>query len=645
MRKTFLSILSVCCFLTSIPIHANTWLQQRWQFKDAHQAVLNNDLDTFKRLSAQLSDYPIAHYLRYLYLEHNIGTEKAETLQAFLEQYKESLFVQPLRQAWLTELAKKRDWKTYLAAYTPQKDTLLRCYYLQAHINTQGHLNGLIDEAKNLWLVGHSQPDECDPAFNYLYQDNLITSQLRWQRIRFAMAKGNLRLARYLARGLSKPDQQLLAIWQSVYQNPARELKRFKQSDSSIVREIVQDGLQRLSREDAATAYDYFHNDLKQRYAFTDTEKAELLRYIALKGVRQNIQQAALWLEEIEPNLVDDKINHAKLQLALAQQDWQRVITQIQSLPEAEQAESQWQYWQARALEETGQTEEAEKQFGIVSPNRDYYGFLAADRLGKAYSFQSQPMIVSQEEKDQLLEKQAGMIRARELYFVGLTALAREEWQAVLPKLTKEELKAAAALAHQWGWHDRAIAAIYKSGHHDDLKIRFPLPFYDPVLKHAQNQQLDFAYVYALIRQESAFQTDAISVAGALGLMQLMPATAKKVANQHKIRLKNLEELFVPDININFGTSYIRDMLDKFNGNRLLATAAYNAGPERAQQWGETHGCLPADIWVELIPFNETRNYVKRVLSYIPVFEHRMVGHQQVKPMPLEAIQAKDCSS
>jgi len=644
MRKTLLSILSICCFLTSIPVHANTWLQQRWQFKDAHQAILNNDLDTFKRLSASLSDYPIAHYLRYLSVEHQIGTEKAETIQAFLDQHKESLFVQPLRQAWLTQLAKKRNWKTYIAAYMPQKDTLLRCHYLKAHLDTQGHLNGLIDEAKNLWLVGQSQPDECNPAFKYLYKNNLVTDQLRWQRIRLAMAKGNLRLARYLARGLSKPDRQLLALWQSVYQKPAKKLKKFKQPDSPIARKIVLNGLKILAREDAATAYDYFHNDLKQRYAFTEAEKAELLRYIALKGTRQNLPEAALWLEDIDPNLVDDKINHAKLKLALAQQDWQRVITLIQSLPEAKQTESQWQYWQARALEQTGQTEEAEKQFGIVSQNRHYYGFLAADRLGKPYSFQSQPMTVSQEDKKQLLEKQPGLIRARELYFVGLTALAREEWQAVLPKLTKEELKAAAALAHQWGWHDRAIAAIYKSGHYNDLKIRFPLPFYDPVLKHAQNRQLDFAYVYAVIRQESAFQTDAISVAGALGLMQLMPATAKTVAGQHQIRFENLEELFVPDININFGTTYVRDMLDKFNGNRLLATAAYNAGPERSQQWGETHGCLPADIWVELIPFNETRNYVKRVLSYIPVFEYRMVGHQQVKPMPVEAIQVTDCS-
>ena len=643
MRTTLLYILSVCLFLGGLPTtYANTWLQQRWQFKDAHQAVLKEDLGTFKRLSAQLSDYPIVHYLRYLYLESHLERENAQTLQAFLDKYKDTPFAPHLRQAWLTHLAEKRDWKTFIAAYTPQKDTVLRCYYLQAHLKTQAQLKGKrLDEAKNLWVVGKSQPDECNPAFKYLYNNNIITSQLRWQRIRLTMQNGKLGLARYIAKGLSQTDRVLLSRWQSMHKNPARELNKFKHPDTPIVREILLHGLKGLARKDASSAYKHWKESQKS-YAFTKKAKAQISRYIALRGARQNLKEAAVWLEELDR--VDAQINHAKLQLALAQQDWQAVRKLIQSLPEAKQHKPQWQYWLARALEQTEHTGEAEKRFQALSQKRDYYGFLAADRLGKPYSFQSQPLKVSKEQQNQLLEKHAGLIRAGELYSVGLTAFARIEWQAVLPTLTTEELKVAATLAHQWGWHDRAIVAIAKAKHYDDLKIRFPLPFYDQVLTNAQSKQLDFAYVYAVIRQESAFQTDAISVAGALGLMQLMPNTAKSVAWKHKMKLKRLEELFVPDINISFGTTYLSDMLNRFNGNHLLASAAYNAGPHRAKRWAKKHPCLPADIWVELIEFNETRNYVQRVLSYVPVFEYQMVGHQQVKPMPLDVISAKGCT-
>jgi soluble lytic murein transglycosylase len=179
-----------------------------------------------------------------------------------------------------------------------------------------------------------------------------------------------------------------------------------------------------------------------------------------------------------------------------------------------------------------------------------------------------------------------------------------------------------------------------------DLSIGFPVPFYDTVLKHAQNQLIDFAYVYAIIRQESIFQTDARSKSGALGLMQLMPATAKEVAKKQKIRLKNLEDdLLVPDINIRLGTAYLRKMLNQFDDNPLLTTVAYNAGTSRAKRWKNKYGCLSSDIWVELIPFSQTRDYVKKVLSYTPIFEYQMVGHRQVKPMPIDVIQIEGCSS
>ncbi len=640
--KTFIFyLLSMVIFFSSIAnAQTNRLLQQRWQFKEARLVLLKENSKTiFEQLSAQLQDYPIVHYLRYFYLKSHLEEEKAETIQAFLEQYKNSPIAQLLRQAWLTKLAQKGHWQTFIANYTPQKSTVLQCYYLQAHFKTQGELKEeLLEKAKDLWLVGISQPNECDPLFAYLYDNELITNEMRWQRIRLAMQKGNIRLARFIAKALPEPDQELATLWQDMHKKPASTLKEFILSDETpLAREILLYGIRRLARKNADSAYQYWKN-YKTSDAFTEQENAELFYDIVLSSIRQNHPDAARWFTEVDKNLIDEKIIQARLQLALAQQNWQDVKKLIESLPITEQNKLQFQYWQARVLEQTGSTKKAEKRFQTLSQNRDYYGFLAAGRLGKQYQFHSEPLNISQKEKDQLFEKQTGILCARELYFIGLTELARLEWEAVLSNLSTSELKIAAAIAHEWGWYDRAIRAIGKAKYYDDLDIRFPLPFYDTVLNHAQAQQLDFAYVYAVIRQESAFQSDIISVAGALGLMQLMPATAKRVAKKQQILLKNDEDLFVPDINIALGTAYLRDLLNQFNDNHLLATAAYNAGPSRAKRWGKKYGCLPPDIWIELIPFNETRKYVQRVLSYMPIFEYQMVGHLEVKTMPLDMI-------
>jgi soluble lytic murein transglycosylase len=636
----YLWILSL--LLTSLPtVYANKL--QRWQFKEAYNALSNKDLKSFERLSAQLSNYPIAHYLRYFYLRAYLKEENAQTIQAFLDQHQGSPTVPPLRRAWLRQLVKKRDWETFITAYTPQKNTLLRCHYLKVHLHTVGKLNDeLVAEAKDLWRVGKSQPTICDPAFNYLYKHDLITHQDRWQRLSLAMKKGKLKLARFIAKDLPKVDQKLIAQWQSMHKKPARTLKNFKHPDTAIAQEIVLYGIKRLARKDADSAYQYWKT-YNERYHFKKQEKEELFRYIVLKGVAQNHPDAARWLEEIDKDYVNNTVNQAKLKIALIAENWEGIIKLNQSLTVLdEKNQHQWQYWWARALEQTGQTNEAEKHFQALSQYRDYYGFLAANGINKPYSFYPKALNISKTQTNQILKKHKGLIRARELHLVGWPAFARSEWNRVLPNLTQEELKAATVIAHKWEWHDRAISTAYKVKVRDDLNIRFPLPFYDTVVTHAEAQELKLAYVYGIMRQESVFQSDVRSSAGALGLMQLMPATAKEVARKQKIKLKHPQSILIPKINIQLGTAYLRQMLNRFNDNYLLATVAYNAGATRAKRWAKKYGCFSPDIWIELIPFKETRNYVKRVLSYTPIFEFQMLGHSGVKPMLLDTILTDD---
>lgn len=643
MKKIlFYSLLFNLLFVSFSSANGNTWLQQRWQFKETQKILSSMDRNSFEQVMASLKNYPIAHYLRYFYLRKHLKDENPASIKAFIKQHQDSPVAKSLQRMWLRQLAKQADWKTFIAVYTPQKGTVLRCYNLQAHLNTQGTLTAkLIKEAKSLWTVGKSQPDVCDPAFAYLYQNGLVTKEMRWQRIRLSMKKGKLGLARYLSKGLPQADRQLLTLWQKLYKNPAKELLGFNEPDSELSREILLQSLRRLARKDAEKAYNYWQY-YKNRYAFSREDKGEMFRYIAIRATWQNHPQAANWLAKVDKDFVDDRVKQTRLQNALAQQNWQAIIKLFKSLPTSTQEELKWQYWYARALEKNRQISKAKKIFQALSKHRDFYGFLAADRLRKPYQFQYRPLKITKTQKQKLLQKHAGLIRARELYLVGLKGFARIEWAKVIAGFKTEELKIAATIAHDWAWHDRAIITIAKAKHFDDIKLRFSLPFYDAVLSNAKAKNLESAYVYAIMRQESAFQEDVRSSAGALGLMQLMPGTARLVARKEKMPpLTNINNLLVPDINIKFGTSYLRYLLDKFNGNYLLATAGYNAGPSRSIRWAEKYGCLPQDIWVELIPFNETRKYVQRVLSYMPVFEKNM--GVKVKPMRMDKIQVEGC--
>ncbi|HHB91844.1 MAG TPA: hypothetical protein ENK59_01350 [Thioploca sp.] len=611
-------------------------VEQRWQFLAANRALLNNDLKKFEQKLTELQGYPIAHYLRYFYLKSRLTTGNNQNILAFLEKYPNSPIAKSLRHKWLSKLAQRRDDKTYLVAYVPQTDVALRCYFLKAYLKVNANLEGLESEAKSLWLVGKSQHSFCNSAFKYLYKKKLISLKLRWRRVRLAMQEGELQLARKIAKDLPKTDQLLLARWQNIHKRPAIGLKNFKYPDTALAREIILYGLYRLARQDANTAYNYWKNNFKRYYSFQTKDNNELLHHIALEGIKQHLSAAIVWLTEIGENN-SQEINHQRLQIALYKQDWHMVKKIIRSLSPNLQQQIQWQYWLARTLEETGRNNKAEVIFEKLSKFRNYYGFLAADRIGKPYNFQSQQLKFTSEVEEQLIVENPGLIRTRELYFLGQTALARDEWQAVLPNLNQTELKIAAVLANKWGWYDRSIIILNTIKHSNDLNIAFPIPFYDVIISQSNIQSIEHSIIYAIILAESKFQTDAHFTDGRLGLMQLKLKDAKDMAIKQNINLHNIEDLFLPDINIALGTAYFRKLLNEFDNNQLLAFAAYDVGINTVKYWLKKYACLPTDIWIELIP---SHNYVKNILSYIPIFSHQMGKQQQ---MPLDNIQIDEC--
>jgi len=308
---------------------------------------------------------------------------------------------------------------------------------------------------------------------------------------------------------------------------------------------------------------------------------------------------------------------------AIRSGEWQTGLRFLAMLPETEQQENEWRYWKARMLERTGSTWKAHALYRDLAAERSYYGFLASDRIDRPYSMQHVSLKASDTELALLLNR-PGIGMARELFLLGDTPAARRQWAWVTRRLDQRELAVAALLAREWGWHDRAILTVSKSDHLDDIEMRFPVLYRDLVESNAELNRIDPDWVYGVLRQESAFVTDARSPAGALGLMQLMPRTGRLTGRRINLRVPDNNAILKPENNVRLGTSYLRTVLDVNHGHQVLATASYNAGPNRVREWLPEEVPLDADVWVDSVPYNETRNYVKNVMAFTAVYSYRL---------------------
>jgi len=274
-------------------------------------------------------------------------------------------------------------------------------------------------------------------------------------------------------------------------------------------------------------------------------------------------------------------------------------------------------------LERSGEEKQANTLYRVLAKERSYYGFMAADRIGQPYAMQHVSIQASPEEVSATLAH-PGIQMAKELFTLGDTIAARRQWAWITRRMNNRDLAVAAVLARHWGWHDRAILTVSKSEHLDDLELRFPVLYRDMVEANATRNNIDPDWVYGVMRQESAFVSDARSEAGALGLMQLMPRTGQMTGRRINLRLPNNTAILNVENNLKLGTSYLRTVLDVNNGHQVLATASYNAGPNRVREWLPNEKALDADAWVDTVPYNETRNYVKNVMAFTAVYAYRL---------------------
>ncbi len=589
--------------------------EQREQFQLAKKALQNNNFDQFDQLKQGLEHYPLYGYLDYLFLRSQLNVITAPRVQQFLSDNQGSFYADRLRRVWLDKLAQQKKWHQFLLYYQSPQSASRQCLRLQALIKT-GRFQQALADIPELWLVNHSQHKFCDPAFRYWQQQGYPSDDMRWQRIQLALNNKQFNLATYLAKPLgNKYDaQEWITRWKKLQQNPLATLTALPDSvDQQISQEFIKAGINLLARRSTAQAFDYWQT-VNRSDRFSQHYKNEL-RAIIGKRAALNRQDRTLEFYGDLPN------EEWRVRAALWQQNWVEVGKAIKSLTKEEQQEARWQYWLARSLSEQGQQQQANEQLQQLVNERDYYGFLAADRLGQQYQMNHNPIVTELSELASFV-KRPDIIKLREFYALNMTTESRRQAYHLRQKLTPDELKLLALLTHQWGWHNQTIFFLGKARYWDDLSLRFPVLYDEQVREAGKQHQLDPSWLLGVARQESAFNPTARSHAGAMGLMQLMPKTGELTARLINKPIKSLSELLNPSRNIQLGSAYLKLMYDKNQNNPVLATASYNAGPHRVLRW-LPESRLPADIWIENIPFNETRKYTRNVLTYAAIFDYQ----------------------
>ncbi len=626
------------------PAYATANLEkQRMIFTDAKQALKKGHLRTFNRLSKKLIDYPLYGYLQYEYIKKRISKMPAKRMEGFLETYEDSPLSSRMRYNWLRSLYRRGQWVSFIEHYQGSSNTKLRCYNAYALYKTSNIDKGNI-EAENLYLVGKSQPRACDRVFKEWAKHGGITRDQRWKRIELAMNRGRLSLAKFIGKGFKKTDRIWVQRWRKMHRRPAESLlRKYLRTDNPIANKIERHGIKRLARRDSGAAADAWENVRSTHQAIAPEEVKAVDQYIALRAAYQQHPRALEWLGKISSP--SNKVQLWRIRAALAQQDWWAALTWIEALPTDARNSNQWKYWRARILELQSENlpvlkTVAERIYKSLASNRNYHGFLAADRLGKPYDMEIEPLEFTKAELS-LIAQVPGIARAKELFYIGMVSDARREWNNTIRDFDAEELKQASVLAKEMGWHDRAIMTVAKASHFDDLELRFPMAHKSIVEKQAREQGIEAAWIYGVLRQESGFMADARSHAGALGLMQLMPRTGRVTARQLKFRIRSNRDILNVNKNIRLGAAYLRRMMDRNDGNSVLATASYNAGPYRVKKWMPNKD-MDADLWVEIIPFNETRKYVRRVLSYTMIYNKKMGGENPVMGSRMPLIKAKE---
>ena len=580
-------------------------------FLAARDAFRAGDAVRLDRIASRLKGHLLESYVAYWQIRLKLDDAEPERVRAFLVRYDGLPLADRLRSEWLKSLAKQEQWAMFAEEYPRRAgdDTELDCYALQWKRVRDG--DAVLDQAIPYWSSGQEQPESCQALFAAMIKAGRLRSQDIWARFRLAHEAGNYRLAARLAAELPVGDRPAPRELDRVERSPMQALAKgdFRLSSRSG-RELLLYAVDRASRSDATAAREAW---LKLRDRIGEADRAYGNLLVAYNAARQLNPAANDWYRDAESAPQNAEQRAWRARAALRAGAWPDVARAIDAMPEAQAQEAAWRYWKARSLAVTGREDDATRIFGALATEQHFYGLLAAEAIGAAIMPVSEPLQVDTAALAAFGARDA-VQRVLKLTAFDLRPEALREWIYVVREQDDDALLLAAEFARRNGLYDRSINTAERTQRRHDFALRYQTPYRKEIGEAARETSLDEAWVFGLARQESRFVSDIVSSAGAVGIMQLMPPTAKWVARQTGRSNFRTAELDAPSVNAKFGTFYLRYVLDRLDNLPVLATAAYNAGPGRAQAW---RGAIPLEgaIYVETIPFNETRDYVKKVLA------------------------------
>ena len=589
------------------------------QILEMGQAFKKGDKTRLSSLLPQVRGHVLEPLAAYWEMRARLDSAPESEIRGFLSAYAGSYYEDRLRNDWLQQLGKRRDWATFTAEYPRYRmrdDREVRCYALATEaMNSKADV---ADEAKRLWYSLREADDGCTYVAEHLHSGRQIQALDLWRKARIAMDANRPRAAQAAVDIEAPRLSEQVAL---IHADPAKYMDKRILAITRSRKELAVLALIRLAAKDPDEAADL----LSRRWSIQLSQEERNWTWAVIgKQAAQKLQDnAASYFAKVQKlsDLNDDLLTW-QVRAALRQGHWRQVLSATEAMSPETRKAPDWIYWRARALMATAATEaarqEAQNLLRQIASARGFYEQLALEELGQAITVPDRPSPLTPQEKAAALIH-PGLQRALYALAIGLRAEGNREWNYSTNLHTPggmndRELLASADLACQRQVWDRCINTSERTKELMDFEQRFPMPLREIVVRRAGEIRLDPAYVYGLIRQESRFIMDARSHVGASGLMQVMPATAKWTAKKIGLTGFTPDQINDREVNVAIGTGYLKLVLDNFEGSMPLATAAYNAGPGRSRNW-RNGPVLEAAIWAENIPFQETRDYVKKVLS------------------------------
>jgi soluble lytic murein transglycosylase len=570
--------------------------------------------------SPGLTAYVIHDYLVAARLRRNLaspGEDLDGTIDDFLHSHSGQPVTHGLKHDWLQSLADRKRWDWFLPRSADTTDPQLICDRLAGRLAT-GDTAGLAQEALARWMVVQKQPDECNAVFAWLHTQSVLTPELAESRTRAALAADNPRLARDFVGDVPAPRSAPLLQWIQLLESPSAAVALLSMNPGMAVEpDALVAGFSRLSIADS-TASGALLPALLKRPDLTPALQTRLQRAAALGAAYARAPNAVAAFAVLPVDPSDGPVQEWRVRAALWAGDFAKALAWIDTMPSSLAAQPRWRYWRARAIAATSGAAAAAPSYAEIAGLRDYFGYLAADKLNESYNLNIHPS-PNDTEVQAALSLEPGMVRAHALFDCDMADEAAAEWALVVGPAKPAAKIQAARLASRWGWYAQTIATLAVAGEWDDVPLRYPRPYAASVANAAKETQVAEDWLFAIMRQESLFRKDAVSRADARGLMQMQPATATAVARRWHLPPPARDDLFEPSVALRLGARYVRELLDKYRGQLAPSLAAYNAGPMSVSRWlpGDS---MDADVWIENIPYTETRGYIQHILEHIVAF-------------------------